>query len=114
MQALYYPSFTARLICVFVFACPDYWFSAAADQIMRTAAAFHVLDLRTSFHDLHKSRDARKPVSRVSDQVLHKPVRVQPQEMARSIGNFGFRKKRNCAIQIAKTMKALICAFVIA
>ena len=58
----------------------------------------------------------RKPTNLSSDQVLHRHRRWL------EVGNFGFRKKRNCTIRVAKTKglisfavtAKLICAFVFA
>ena len=47
----------------------------------------------------------RKPVFGVSNKVGHKP------DCAATEDGFGFRKKRDCTICVAKT-KALICGFV--
>ena len=63
----------------------------------------------------------RKPVFEVSDQVRHKPDWIVTEDGWR-LKNFGFRKKRDCTIRVAKTKALisfavtakLICVFVFA
>ena len=65
------------------------------------------------------SRDVRKPVFRVSDQVRHKQASYRIRLDAR---DFGYRKKMDCTVCVAKTKvliscavtAQLICAFVFA
>ena len=92
---------TMKLICVFVFACANCWFSHEAAQILLLQKYFRIIHFFMSIHHIHNlyfykkwtnicttlfkqynlkkdiydmSRDARKPVFGVSDQVRHKPA----------------------------------------
>ena len=70
-------------------------------------------------HSIKDLSHMRKPTICVSDQVGHKPACTSTQD-SRKLKNYGFRKKRNCTIPVAKTKALisfavtvkLICAFV--
>ena len=55
----------------------------------------------------HLTRGTRKLVFRVSDQVRHKPACTEKKLKA---WNFGFKKKRDCSVRVAKTKALISCA----
>ena len=58
----------------------------------------------TELPEVQMRRDTRKPVFGVSDQVRHKLACAATED------EFGFKKKRNCTIRVAKTKALISCA----